>query len=586
MLLPDPWAIRAALRVGPFLLLVLAPMHSGAKPAVGPVTIPLPADAVTRRLHVSQHTGSDETGDGSAAKPWASLRHALSRCGDASSARRYHVLVAAARYVEGPLEMKRYVDLYGGFEPSNWERDLLRYATTLDGGQTGRVIVGANHARLDGFTIRDGRVRGPGGAILCDRTSSTITNNTILYNETLEPEGYNHDLLHQAGHDGGAIACLNGAAPVIANNAIAHNATGVGGGGGIASLNYSTPTIENNVLSDNVTGRTDRNRSRSSNGAAISCSNLPIKVVDRQRVRHRISGNVILNNRVGGNSDAGGIYCEYDAHPEISRNLILGNVAEDDGGGIYVMKSSEPLIAANVIAGSRGGGAIRLSKEGRALIENNLLFANDPGSITCANSWMRLVHNTIVADVGNGLSYENQSQHLRHSAVIGNLFHGKTASKWRHSPAGSLTVTHNLLEGGRAEDGNIDADPQFEDDAWAGEASRAAYDRQRVRTTVTLSAPPPHAERLVGRPVRAGDRWGVIASVDGPEIIVWGDLTAGQPTGPLRIEVPPTYRLRAGSPCIDQGPPTGNPADDIDGDARPADGSTRRPDIGADEFRG
>jgi parallel beta-helix repeat protein len=479
--------------------------------------------------------------------------------------------------------MRGHVDVYGGFEPVEWRRDVFKHLTVLDGGQAERVVVGANDARLDGFTIRGGRVRGPGGAVLCDRTSPTLTNNTLVDNETLEPEGYNHDLLHQAGHDGGAIACLNGAAPVIANNVIAHNTTGVGGGGGIACANYSTPTIENNVISDNVTGRTDRNRSRSSNGAAISCSHLPVRVADRKRVRYRISGNVIVNNRVGGNSDAGGIYCEYDAHPEISRNLILGNVAEDDGGGIYVMKSSEPLITANVIAGSRGGGAIRLSKEGRALIENNLLFANDAGSITCAASWMRLAHNTIIAEVGNGLSYENQTPHLRHSAVIGNIFHGKTASNWRHSPPGSLTVTHNLLKGGRAEDGNIDGDPLFEHDAWSGEATRAAYDRHRVQTTLTLAAPPQH-ERLTGRPIRSGDRWGVIASMDGREIVAWGDLTAGQGARPLRIEVPPSYRLRAGSPCIDRGPPTGGPAADIDGDPRPTGGATGRTDIGADEF--
>jgi hypothetical protein len=264
--------------------------------------------------------------------------------------------------------------------------------------------------------------------------------------------------------------------------------------------------------------------------------------------------------------------------------LILGNVAEDDGGAIYVMKSSEPLIAANVIAGNKGGGAVRLSKEGRALIENNLLFANNTGAITCAGSWMRLLNNTIVADSGNGLSYENQSQHLRHSAVIGNIFCGKTGAQWRHSPAGSLTVTHNLLKGGSAEERNIEGDPLFEDDSFSAVADRATYDRERVRTTLTLTARLPDAVRPVGRPVRVGERWGVVASVDGLEVVAWGDLTAGQKTGPLPIEVPPTYHLRAGSPCIDKGPPAGGPADDIDGDPRPAGGATGRIDIGADEF--
>jgi hypothetical protein len=144
-------------------------------------------------------------------------------------------------------------------------------------------------------------------------------------------------------------------------------------------------------------------------------------------------------------------------------------------------------------------------------------------------------------------------------------------------------VTHNLLKGGRAEDGNIDADPLFEDDAYSAAADRATYDRERVRTTLALAAPPPEPGRLVGRPVRVGARWGVVASIEGRDIIAWGDLTAGQNAGPLRVEFPPTYHLRAGSPCIDKAPPAGGPTDDMDGDSRPAG---KRSDIGADEFKG
>jgi hypothetical protein len=562
-----------------FVCCTVAPVAAAPKAQVGPATISVRAETYSHVYYVSKTTGHNDRGDGSRDKPWATVWPALGRAGrEAGPERRYAVFVAEGTYLDRQLQMKPHVDLYGGFEPSEWRRDVSRHVTVLDSRQEDRVIVGADDARLDGFTIRGGRVRGPGGAILCDRKSPTIT---ILDNETLEPAGYLHELLHQAGNDGGAIACLNGAAPLIANNLIAHNSTGVGGGGGIACANHSTPTIGNNVLSDNVTGRTDTNRSRSSNGAAISCSNLPVRVVDRKAVRYRISGNVILNNRVGGNSDAGGIYCEYDAHPEISCNFILGNVAEDDGGAIYVMKSSEPLIAANVIAGNKGGGAVRLSKEGRALIENNLLFANNTGAVTCAGSWMRLVNNTIVADTGNGLSYENQSQHLRHSAVIGNIFYGKTGAQWTHSPAGSLTVRHNLLKGGSAEEGNIEGDPLFEDDAFSAVADRATYDRERVQTTLTLTARLPDAARLVGRPVHVGERWGVVASVDGLEVRAWGDLTAGQKAGPLRFEVPPTYHLRADSPCIDKGPPAGGPSDDMDGEVRPAGNPV---DIGADEF--
>ncbi len=556
---------------------------------VGPVAEPVPTGRFARVFHVSRTTGDDQTGEGSAGKPWSSVRHALAQARDAGAANRYAIFVAAGTYGEGTLEMKPSVDLYGGFDAKEWSRDVARHATVLDVRRAGRVVIGADDARLDGFTIRGGSARGPGGGILCDRTAPTIANNMIVDNETLEPAGYIHGLLHQLGNDGGAIACLNGAAPVIANNLIAGNSTGVGGGGGIATANLATPTIVDNVIVGNVTGRTDRSRSRSSNGGAIACSNLPIRGERDAAIRARISGNVILNNHAGGRSDAGGIYCEYDANPEISHNLILGNRAEDDGGGIYVMKSSEPLIAANVIAGNHGGGGVRLSKDGRALIENNVIFADEGGGVNCVGSWMRLAHNTIVNNAGGGVAYENLSHHLRHSVVSGNIVHGNEGKQLRDAPAGSLDAAdHNLIAGGgRRGEGNIDADPMFVDDAVAGDAERAEYDAGRAQTTLTLTAAPPGdgTDPLVGRPIRAGERWGVIAAVDGKRLTVWGDLTAAAAAGPLRFEVPPTYHLRAGSPCIDAGPPaagaTSGPSDDMDGDRRP--GPPGRSDIGADE---
>jgi SSS family transporter len=442
----------------------------------GPSTTPLVEKDYAHILHVSA-TGSDDAGDGSRAKPWASPEHALKHITDAAKDRRYAITIAEGTYPARSLQSKPHVDLLGGFNPADWTRDVARHATILDGENAGRVLIGADNAAIDGFVIRNGRVNGPGGAILCDQTSPRINNNCIVENVTIEPEHYLHGLLHQIGNDGGAIACINGASPTIEHNLIARNRTGVGNGGGIACRNFGSAVIVNNVIVENITGQTDKNRSRSSNGAGISAVN----------AKPRIAGNVILNNRVGGNGDAGGIYCEYDASAEITRNVIVGNVAEDDGGAIYVMKSSEPVIDSNIIAGNKGGGAIRLSKEGRGQICNNIVFGNTTGDINCVASWMVLANNTVVDNVGRGIGYENHSEHLRASIIVNNIFYGNDAKMKIDGKGERPVVSHSLVQGGQAGDANFDGDPHFVDDAVNGAIESVRFDAASCQTTLAVA---------------------------------------------------------------------------------------------------
>lgn len=563
--------------------LLLALSEVGGAMEVGRRNEAIPTAEYSQLHYVAAASGSDAEGDGSAGKPWATVARALERIADAGESKRQAVLVGAGVYREPTIQMKPYVDLFGGFEPARWQRDIFAHATTLDGEQSRRVLIGADHARLDGFTIRGGKVAGPGAGILTDRTSPAITNNVFTGNMTLPPADYVFGILHQVGSDGGAIACLNGARPAITNNAIIGNSTGIGGGAGIACRNYSTPTIANNVICDNVTGLHDidpdkKKRARSSNGAAISCSNAPFQGGEK---RMMISRNVIINNRAGGNSDAGGVYCEYDSSPDIAHNYLLGNAAEDDGGAIYVMKSSQPLIAANIIAGSTGGGAVRLSKEGRARIENNLLFANAHGDVNCVGSWMILCNNTIIPNSGAGIIYENHSAHLRASIAFNNIIHGKSEvgiiARARQEPP--LLVSHSNVQGACPGAGNLDADPLFIDDGQSGLVSSADHHASRAQTTLSLLQPLREAGQLQGRVVRVVAKWGVIQSVAEQTMVVWGDLRPAAAEKSMSLEVFPTYRLRADSPCIDRGTGTDAPATDIDGDERPRDAV----DIGADE---
>src|SRR5690606_28239907 len=104
-------------------------------------------------------------------------------------------------------------------------RDVYAHATILDGEDRRRIAFGADDVRLDGLHFVRGRVRGKGGALLCDGTSPVIVNCIFRDNRTLIPEPWDPPLLHETAHDGGAVMCLNGAAPRIEHSLFAHNTT-------------------------------------------------------------------------------------------------------------------------------------------------------------------------------------------------------------------------------------------------------------------------------------------------------------------------------------------------------------------------
>jgi parallel beta-helix repeat protein len=525
-----------------------APGTSGA--SIGPQTSAVDRSAYSAVHFVSQTSGSDANGDGTQSKPWASISTALAKTSDATAERRCAVLVAAGTYGGETIAMKPHVDLFGGHDPQTWQRDIHKHLTTLDGQQTRRVVVGADHARIDGFVIRGGKSNGPGGGILCHRVSPAISNNAIIDNLVVEPADYVFGLPYQVGNDGGGIACIDAAHPTITNNVIARNTTHIGNGGGIGTRNYSSPIIENNVICDNLTGVKDndpdvKKRARSSNGAGISASH----ATPRLEKRMRIANNVITGNRVGGNSDAGGIYCEYDSSPVISGNYLLNNLAEDDGGGMYIMKSSEPLVIGNIFAGNRGGG-LRLSKEGRARIHNNLLFGNS-GGMTLVDSWALCTNNT----VDGGIFYRNASLlSMKPSIFMNNILcsNGKPVALGVEATEPPV-VSHCNLSGGAEGPGNFAADPKFIDDSASGALKGMIYDPQRVQTRLALSASTSQASSWAGRIVRVGDAWGVIASGSADELLVWGDLRGDSRQAATGYTIAPTYRLSPSSPCIGKG---------------------------------
>ncbi len=387
--------------------------------------------------YVSANTGSDKKGDGSKANPWQSIYKALISAANSDKENQTAVLVAEGSYTGKTLITIPFVDLYGGFESKTWERDIAAYPTILDGEKSRRVIYATNNVRIDGFTITNGLSRKSGGGILCDDTSPTISNCYITNNFVLEPEGFNNNRIHQQGNHGGGIACLYNAVPVIRNNVFYNNKTSIGNGAAISFYGWLRddnaperkmvnnimeggwqPVVKSNVFINNISGVNDWGRTRSSNGGAISCA---------FESRPIIENNVIVNNQAKGRSDAGGIYSENFSYPLVKQNYILGNIGDDDGGGIYVNHTGQAVIDDNYIAGNwtigNGAGGIRVSKEGRATITNNIVVHNQTGGgITVVDGYVEMVNNIVMHNKGNSsVRFTNVFSYFRPSLIEKNI---------------------------------------------------------------------------------------------------------------------------------------------------------------------
>jgi len=491
---------------------------------IGPHTEQVNLANYNQVRYVSISTGSDITGDGSAGKPWATVSHALSQITDAGATNKYALLVAEGRYVGQTLRMKEFVDIYGGFEAASWSRDIFAHVTILESEQTGPVVNGADNARLDGFEITQGKSILDGGGVFCDGNSPTISNNVIVNNSAWLGSG---------------ILCSYSSAKIL-NNAILYNSATVYDGGGIGCYYEGSPTISNNVVFGN---------SATNGGGGIFCSyNSP-----------QIANNIVLSNSA---SNGGGIFCYYSS-PTIASNTIGFNSADHTNGGGIDCKNISGEITNNTIIGNsadHGGGGINCNYTS-ATIANNTILNNSAG-------------------YGGGIGCNGISPVVVNSIIYGNS--GNQIS------SGTPVVIYCDIEDGYPGEGNIANYPKFVDDRLWGTADQIVYDASARQTILVDKS---HewlrdGNLLVGRPVRIGTKYYVIASIIGGTLRVWGDAThEGTVKPPVVYEIERTYHLSASSPCIDAGTSTGAPLTDFEGDPRPINGGkSPTADIGADEY--
>ena len=315
--------------------------------------------------------GASGAGDGSS---WADAFTSV-QAGLAAAVAGDQVWVAAGRYVEN-ITLVDGVALYGGFagdeDPATFdlaERDFGVNETILDGNQAGSVVTAVDladeRARIDGFTITNGRAD-HGGGLHLSSSSPTITNNTITGNRADEYGGglYAYEcfpmiakntIMNNSAWEGGGLY-LGGSSPTIVSNVITGNSAsepmypGDGGGGGLYLFN-SSPTIANNTIAGNSAG---------GSGGGLLLGN---------------SSPTIVNNIITGNSAVrnfgGGLYLSRSS-PTISNNTITNNCA-NYGGGLYVRLESSPTIANTIIAFNSSGVRAFLSDP---VLRHNCVYGN------------------------------------------------------------------------------------------------------------------------------------------------------------------------------------------------------------------
>jgi len=265
------------------------------------------------RVYVSAGTGSDLTGNGSMANPWATIGKAIDSV-HGRAVNSYEIIVAAGIYNENELDMGEYESVFGGYDPYSWERDIKGQPTIVDGGgYDNNIFWGEDHCTIDGLTLQNAN-RG----IFCYGSSPIISNCrfTDCYHGVSSAEGAVIQKNIFEGNGKGIFCGDNaGFVSVIENNLILSSCAEVGSG--VTSVSNNMNCVNNTI---------DRNL----HGIRVQ------KDLDGEPPEVLIQNNNITRN--GSDGYGYGIYLsdngDYAVDPElitITCNNVWGN--ENDYGG-------------------------------------------------------------------------------------------------------------------------------------------------------------------------------------------------------------------------------------------------------------
>jgi len=286
---------------------------------------------------------TDSNEDGSSWEDaFLDLQDALSAAGAAVGGR--EIWVAEGTYTPSgddkdvSFEMVEDVALYGGFsgtETGRNQRDWFANETILSGDMAGvndpchtdntkQIVIGADNAIIDGFTITRG-YGSKGAGMYNNGVSVTISNCTFTFNDS-------------NSNNGGAICNENGCQIAISNCLFIENKSRSGGG---IYNSSSTLALNNCVFDGNIA-----------------------------------NGSYLMTGSAGG----GGLYLATGTNSILTNCIFYDNQASASGGyggGIYIRSSGDNEIINCVIVKNSAlkGGGIALNESSPDII-NTIIYHN------------------------------------------------------------------------------------------------------------------------------------------------------------------------------------------------------------------
>ncbi|MCP4600202.1 MAG: hypothetical protein GY847_06645 [Proteobacteria bacterium] len=276
---------------------------------------------------------------------------------DGGVAERYH-----------SIQLVSGVDIYGGFsgnEIALEQRDISANPTVLDGdidgndllddGNVFHIVIGADDALIDGFTIQNGNANGVyprslGGGMYNECAAPSISNCTFQSNA--------------AFWGGGGIYAVNTedecGSPLITNCVFQENSGGLHGGG-LCNYTKSNPTVTNCTFQENQAKQGGGMYNQSDSNPTVSNSVFQgnVAIEGGGMYNHDMSSPTLINCTFQGNeailddgngSEGGGIYNNSDSNPIITNCILWGDIAET-GPEIQNISNSNPVITYSDVQG-------------------------------------------------------------------------------------------------------------------------------------------------------------------------------------------------------------------------------------------
>ncbi len=306
------------------------------------LTIREPQDAVSRTWHVAT-IGSDITGDGSEAKPFATIQHGIdvSSHGDT-------VLVHPGVYKENINFKGKNITVGSLFVTTGDEDYILQ--TVIDGKRNDHVVTFASGeaatAKLSGFTIT---------------------------------KGYAHGAVWP-GFSGGGISCSNYSSPTLTHLRVSGNEAVQEGGG--LYFDHCSSTIQDVTVANNLAGG-------SGGGIRYSYGSVSLENV------------IITHNTARG--DGAGIQF-YHAEGTVKNALIADNSGGAKGGGLMFDGCSPTFINVTIVGNWTAGygGALNVSYMSQPKLVNSIVWGNSPEQIYFDTDWSDEAVTIEYSDVQGG----------------------------------------------------------------------------------------------------------------------------------------------------------------------------------------